>query len=378
MLVKMNSILTNRNISDASSSLDTNAIKEILNKIFPNAVCNDVLYTLNNDNMFFGVVVNPALSDNDMMNILFNDDPRTITKYSVEIDSKLFDIGLSAEEISSYIIYEVSAMVSYISPVSELRAIIDNYLSNEDDYIAIKDSVKYISLIIFAMKDALRKIASSIYKEDTDEILSDSVINSLEIKDYLMSALIKVRSSIFGIGSTVKEPNLVLIKWAFDMYKDMKHNKRSVIETLSEALISTGSYLIKSDIKRTINKLQRVEDELEITAEQVIREAKSGGLFTNLKRNGLRAIEDDLYEFTIRVKNADTEEDAYYALRQINTRINLLEEYIATTALSEAEEKHWRDVAIKFRELRTVLSNKKIVDRKSYGLFFNYDELDNM
>jgi hypothetical protein len=31
---------------------------------------------------------------------------------------------------------------------------------------------------------------------------------------------------------------------------------------------------------------------------------------------------------------------------------------------------------MRYRELREILSKKKIIDRRQYGLFFNYDELD--
>lgn len=378
MLSELNATLTNYNISNASSIIDMGRMRNVINKMFPDSTCVDVLYTENTDNIFFGIVVNPVLSTTDMLNLLFGEEPVSISRYYVEFDSKLLTTGLTNDEICAYLIYEIDSMISSIAPINELRAIIDNYIASEDDCIAIRESIGYSQILIFAIKDALRKLTSSIYKDNTDELLSNELINSLEISDFLMSALMKVRSSVFGIGSTVKEPNLVLLKWAFDIYRDVKHRGAYAIEILKESLIATGSKLIKGEINKTIECIRRVVSEIEVTTEQVMQEAKSGGLFSNLKRNGLRAIEDDLYEFTIRVKNADTEEDAYYALRQINTRINLLEEYIATSNLTEAEEKHWRDVALRFRDLRAQLSNKKIIDKRSYGLFFNYDELDNL
>ena len=378
MLSELNSTLTNYNISDTNSSIDMTRMKNVINKMFPESTCVDVIFTENTDNMFFGIVVNPVLSTTDTLNLLFGEEPMCINRYFIEIDSKLFTVGLTNDEISAYLLYEIDSMISSVAPINELRSIIDNYIACEDDCISIRDSIGYSQILIFAIKDTLRKLTSSIYKDNTDELLSNELINSLELGDFLMSALMKVRTSVFGINTTVKEPNLILLKWAFDVYRDIKHRGAYAIEILKESSLATGSMLIKREVEKTIASIRKLVSDVEVTTEQVLKEDKSGGLFSNLKRNGLRAIEDDLYEFTIRVKNADTEEDAYYALRQINTRINLLEEYIATSNLPEAEEKHWRDVALKFRDLRTQLSNKKIVDKRSYGLFFNYDELDNL
>jgi hypothetical protein len=358
-------------------TVDTKSIRNILNELFPNRTCYDVVYTENTDKVFFGVMINPTITPEDLINILFKDDDIVINRYSVEIDSKLLSIGLTAEELSAYVLNEVSSMINNAAPINEVRSIIDLYIADEDENISIKDSVNYSQILIFAIKDALSKITSSMYKEDVEDVLSNQFINSADLRDSLMTALMKVRTSVFGIGSTVKEPNLVLIKWAFGVYKDVKHNGPSAIDTLKDAMQLTGSKLLAAETKKTIESLQRIDSDIVIESAKILREAKSGGLFNNLKRNGLRAIEDDLYEFTIRVKNADTEEEAFYALRQINTRINLLEEYIySTDGLSEAEVKRWRDLAMRYRELREILSKKKIIDRRQYGLFFNYDELD--
>ena len=109
---------------------------------------------------------------------------------------------------------------------------------------------------------------------------------------------------------------------------------------------------------------------------QYMNESKGFSLFKSLKQNGLRSIEDDLYEFKIRLKNAETEEDAIYILRQINTRISILEDYIANTELSESEERRWQSVIDAYRTLRIELSKKKIGYKKSYGVFVDYDKFD--
>lgn len=360
-----------------NESVNTYTIRNLLNKIFPGKTCIDVLYTENTDKLFFGVMINPTITPQELVDILFSDKDLEINRYSVELDSKLFSVGLEVDEVVAYLLYEISSMIYTSAPLWEVRSIIDLYIANKDDIVSIKDSIDYSQILIFAIKDALLKVSSSMYKEDLDTIESNELINSADLTNSLMSALVKMRTSVFGIGATVKEPNLVLIQWAFNLYRDVKHNGNTALETLKEAIQFTASRLLIAETKKTIESLQRIGSDITNESARIIKEAKAGGLFNNLKRNGLRSIEDDLYEFSIRVKNATDEEEAYYALRQINTRINLLEEYIYNTdGLSEAEIQRWRDVANKFRELREQLSRKKIIDKKQYGLFFNYEELD--
>jgi hypothetical protein len=79
------------------------------------------------------------------------------------------------------------------------------------------------------------------------------------------------------------------------------------------------------------------------------------------------------------MKNCETEEDAMYIIHGINTRLNVLEDYIVNTPeLSDAERRRWEGLATKYRTLREELIKKNITNKKQYGLFFDYDQLDRM
>ena len=106
-------------------------------------------------------------------------------------------------------------------------------------------------------------------------------------------------------------------------------------------------------------------------------EAKTkNSLFSNLKYKGLKSIEDDLYEFKIRAKNAETEDDVFYALRQINTRISLLDDYLLSEDLSDHEREKWYKIMTEYRAIREEISNKKVYNKKQYGIWFDYNQLD--
>ena len=213
------------------SSLEVNKIRDILQKIFTGKTCVEVLFTRNTDKMFFGVHVSPTILADDFLSILFGDDDYVVNRYSVEIDSKIFDVGMDADEIVAYLLYEVSAMVMTASPAWEVRQLIDYHLANEDDVINIKQSVNFSQILILAIKDAMVKVSSIRYR-DTDGILSNSFINNEELRDSLISGVNKIRSSVFGVGTGVEEPKLVLLAWAFDIYQDARHNANATRETL--------------------------------------------------------------------------------------------------------------------------------------------------
>ena len=68
-----------------------------------------------------------------------------------------------------------------------------------------------------------------------------------------------------------------------------------------------------------------------------------------------------------------------YIVRGINTRLNILEDYLANTPnISEMETKKWTEVANKYRALRIELTKKKIWDKSSYNIWVDYNKLDEL
>lgn len=392
LLNRLRGLLT-PNSSDQVFTPNAEDIKDVLSSIFPTKRCKDVIYTLNTDNKFFGVVVYPLTSYIKVTDIIFGNSKIDLNEYELEIDSKLFYIGLTADEVVAFILFEISNLMFSISNnIEELRSTLDTYLMKKDTYMQLDNSLKNVSILSFAISDSLLKLSSALY-QDINGLISNIVLNSNGLTDYLLDGLRKIKSSVFGIDTAIKDPNLSQLKWALELYSDVEQSGPLAIETLKDAMCYTGSVIYKKKIKGIIDDLSRTDNYVVKEATKLLKEVEDNGLFnellseakghgfiSNMKRGGLRSIEDDLYEFTIRVKNADTEEDAYYALRQINSRINLLEEYLYANegSISESEANHWRSIANQYKSLRASLSNKKIVHQKSYGLFFDYDQLDNM
>lgn len=366
------------NIKDSGFlSINTNSlnqIRDLINKIFGNTNCVDVVFNQNRDKQFFGVYVNPTIVPEQLMAILYGDDDYTFDRYVVEIDAKLFMDSLTTNEISAVILREVSGMIADSSPVYNLRGIIDTFMCGNDDYISITGTADSAQLFILAVKDALHKITSCFY-EGNDTVNKFIEDNHLQVS--LLSAQRKILSSSFGLNDTVREPKLMLLQWAFAIYQDIKNNTPNAIAVLTDLIGTKGPYSIDRDIKQTIESLKRLSSEVAMESAAILAEARRGGLVDKMKQDGLRAIEDDLYEFRVRAKNAETEDEAMYTLRQINSRINIIEEYLYQnqSTLMPSEIERWNILSAKYRDLREEISKKTISHKKNYGIWFDYDKI---
>jgi hypothetical protein len=365
-------------------------MKNQLNNLFQESgiVCTNVIYTNNTDKPFFGVMVNPGISAADSMVIIATDEEVKLKTYQVELDSKLFNLGLDAAELTATLIFEISSMMCDNSAIENTRAIIDLNSLKDDDVIYLRDSANYAQLVIYALKDTLYKVSSVMFKTDIDQITCNQYIQVLDLQEEIISAEQKISTSVFGTEDTLRDPKASVMNWMLLMYKDMKHNSRLVKDTLRDAKSFTGSRLTKSEIDKTIDAVDNINGQIVIEncdLNSHFDKARMGAvneisLFQALKRSGLRSIEDDLYEFAIRMKNCETEDDAMYILRGINTRLNILEDYLIQNAdsINDNEKKHWQSVANQYRNLRAELAKKKIGNKKQYGIWFDYDKLDQL
>lgn len=365
------------------SSFHLADIKSVLNEIIEDGKCTDVLYTLNTDKQFFGIKVNPVITPTDALAIIASDDNIKLTNYQVELDSKLFDLGLTEDEIVALLLHDISSMINSYEIIDQLRAVFDLHVLGSEDVINIRDSVNYSQLIIFALKDTLYKLSSVLFK-DEEALLQNKLILAAEKEESLLSAQEKVVSNEYGIGDSVRAPKTCILKWMFMVYKDMKHNSNMVKDTLLDAKEFAGSRLDKMEIDKTISAINRINVELVVEGVNLFPQLAQKGfqsmleisLFKSLKQNGLRSIEDSYYEYAMRIKNCDTEEDAMYILHAINTRLSILDDYLYNTPdLSDSDRKRYELCANNYRQLREALAKKKIVNKKQYGLFYDYDAI---
>ncbi len=356
---------------------------DLLNEIFDENKCTDIIYTLNTDKQFFAMNISPAMNGSDALTILSTDANIRLVNYQIEFDSKLFDIGLDSAELTAVLLYEIASMMDNNEIFENLRALVDTRLISNDDVLLIRNSVNYAQLIILAVKDTMRKLSSILYKDSTEDLLIPA-IQATNMSENILSAKEKILASISNSSDTLRSPIPVILDWVLLMYRDIKRNKSLIYDTLVDAKTFTGSKLEIREFNACIEALNRIDTTISFNESintyfenknmSILNEVS---IFKALKKNGLRGLENELYEYTMRVKNCTNTEDAYLIMRGINSRLGILEDYLYNETLSDHDRKHWESVVESYRQLRIILAKKKF-DDKQYGLFFDYSALDKL
>ena len=125
-----------------------------------------------------------------------------------------------------------------------------------------------------------------------------------------------------------------------------------------------------------LRRIVRIDDHV------LIEGTSDGGLVNKIKSrmrkmryDTMRSLEDDFYELNMRIRNVEDEDDALYLMRQLNTRISLIEDYVNSEDLSPTEAKRWNESLEKFKRIRDDLSSTLVYKGKSYGLFIPYPDI---
>lgn len=348
-------------------------LNSLLLKIFNiSSVCNNVYFTKNVDNIMFGLVVQPVL-ENPTISILFGDDNVVIKNYNVELDSKLFDTELTDEEIAALLLYNVLHLLKD-NVVEQVRNIAAEYLTTHDEVVSgsVKDAK--LKVLDFGIIDAMIQLTSSLQITREDQITDDPYLSIIDLGVVLPLAISKAYRTIPGCDSVVeRQPRLNALDWCFRAYFDFKNERILAIHTLKKVSDTTASYIYKTMISNLIIVFNTVNTDNYYMESEMLNES----LFANLKYNGLRGLENDLYEFMVRARNADTEDEVMYALKQINTRLSILDDYLSTTdPEKDRNYDRWEAVYTKYKAIRDEIAAKKVYNKRNYGIFIDYDKLD--
>ena len=359
-----------------NSKEDVESIRQDLNYILPTGRCKEVIYTNNVDKLPFGCIVLPTLADININAFLITGDEVTIKEYKCEIDSKMFDYGLTDEEIAQILLFNIFHLISGTRPCEVIREYIDNFFCDENTQLVIRDSVQYKTILSFGIADALCKITSCLYLPD--DIDEDAYLESLDFEyGSFKSAIDKLYNEIPGCeNEATRAPNLSMLNWSLRLYSNVDNERPAALHLLRKAKDITASNLYIKRIDAMINSLNRIDTDAYVTEAVNSALNEKGGLLAYLKYTGLRDLENDLYEFQIRAKNAEGEQEVMYALKQINARLTILADYIRENR-DDPDIDHWIEVKAEYEELRDILAKKRL-HKRSYGIFVDYDALDQL
>lgn len=349
-----------------------NVMKELNNFFKDDMSCIGVKFTENTDNEFFGIYIKSI--DVDPKSIMgIEGELKNPNKYLIEIDSKLSYI-LSPMELVSIIIYEIKNIVSKTA-LEKFRDAFTFYIGMNDYMVNIENIVHYDKLFNMVYDESVATLYS-IFRRPTDEVcVGDDFMSGCGLYEYFNSAVDKIKSLKDSVFSTELSDKLLTMQWYVSIINSINTDTRYISTILREGFESTGSRLLRTNILNAIKELEPMTDHVERYFNTL---TESRSLVGSIKQNGIRSIEQDVYEYTMRIKNIEDENDALLLMRQINNRISILEDYVATEELEDRERDKIYKLMDKYYTLRESLTKKTVYKQKMYGLFADYNALQKM
>ena len=371
----LSTLLTN----GTATSENLAVLKAELNKFFKDSNCKEVLFTTNTDKMFFGIRLIPVIDADDIYDYLVDDEPQRITKYLMEIDSKLLDpiMALSTEELLAIILYDVSHLVGTSEPIDNARNALHAYLASNKEHIKVTQSIHYKEILAYGLKDYLAKCASLFYESDPSKITGDEFCFMYNLGDALYSGYSKISKNNIKLYENCEISKFITFGWTLSLYKNIRIRRISSLRTLGRAKQLTGSRLEKMEIDNVIRRINRIDDDAILEAGGVIDTVriKMREKMRKHRINNLRSIDSSYYELNMQIRNVEDENDALYLMRQINTNIAIIDEYRNSPDCDDVEKAKWNQAMDKFVQLRDRLSSTTVYKNKNYGLFVNYPDI---
>lgn len=354
--------------SDGRKGLDH--LKQELNAFFKDSKCKEVMFT-RSDSLFFGMCVYPHVDKELVTAILQDDEKIRFSSYTIEIDSKILRpaLAITPREFVAMLLHEIGHIVNDTAPVDEVRKAIALQLTKKGDSLNIPKTAQYYTILSYGIKDTVRKMTSMMFIYKNSEVLADEFVHICGYGEDLNSIFDKICKSGMKINDVNK---LTSLAWCLSVYKELKIKRIPALRLLNKMKAISGSTMEKREMDVMINAIKTIDDtniqeccdynnreNYYIFTENKTEVKKS--LYADLRKQSaiknIRKFEQDLYEYKMRIRHVADEDDAYYLMRMINTRISVIEDFLDHERLSEAEHKRWWKLLENYYSLRDELAN---------------------
>lgn len=347
-----------------------------LDKFFSDLKCTSVQYTDNTDNEFFGLYIKNTNMTPRKAVPREGDLDYVPCNYSIEIDSKLASV-LNPVELTAVIINEIKNIIS-VQALEKFRDAFDFYIGMNNFSINLELMNNHPNLFRFMYDESVATLLSVFRSPTSDIIAADDFMVGCGLYEEFNSAMDKVKRLKESTFTDELGNKLLTMQWYISVINDSITDTRYISSILRRGFKLTGSKLLRANMLNAIKELEPMTDTTERYYKSLTEAAGKKSLAMQIKDSGLRAIEQDVYEYTMRIKNIEDENDALLLMRQLNNRIAILEDYIAQEELDERVYQKWNKVLEKYYSLRESLTKKTIYKQKMYGLFADYNVLQQM
>lgn len=359
-------------IIDSDGKRGLTNLKKELNRFFKDSNCKEVLFT-KSDTLFFGMCVYPQVTKELVVEILQDDKNVRFKEYSIEIDSKILNpmLGITPRELLAMVLHEVGHIVNDNGPVDEVRKVIALQLTKNGDSLNIPKTAQYYTIISYGIKDTVRKLTSMLFVYRDGEVLADEFVHMCGYGEDLNSIFDKICKSGMKINDRTAN-KLTALAWVLAVYKEIKIKRIPALKLLEKMHGISGSQLEKREMEIMTNAIKTIDDSsvnecCDYTNTELyyvfneskteIKQSKYAQLRKESAIKNIRKFEQDLYEYKMRIRHVVDEDDAYYLMRMINTRISVIEDFLDHERLSEQEHKRWWGLLEKYYSLREELAN---------------------
>ena len=366
-------IIACQDIIESEGKKGLESLRKELNKFFKDSNCKEILFT-RSDSLFFGMCVYPIITKELCVEILQDEKPVRFDQYAIEIDSKILhpSLDITPREMVAMILHEVGHIVNDPNPVNEVRKAIALQLTKSGDSLNIPKTAQYYTIISYGIKDTIRRLTSMFFIYKNGEVLADEFVHMCGFGDNLNNIFDKICKS----GMKINEPTankLVSLAWTLSVYKQVKLKRIPALKLLNKMKSITGSLLEKREMEIVENAIKTIDDAniqeccdiankdnyyIFTEDKKEIKQSKYAELRKAATLKNIKKFEQDVYEYKMRIRHIADEDDAYYLMRMINTRISVLEDFLEHERLSEHEHKRWWKLLDQYYSLRDELSNK--------------------
>lgn len=362
------------------------SIRKELNSIFPDFTCTKVVYTPNTDKQMFGIYIKPTYGSDYIRDIFAGLDPNnylhnrkdfepfTFKSYQLEIDGKILSSNvLNPMQLFALLFNEIS-MYNCTRPVFQLRAMIDTYIAKDESHLDLNKvdiSDKTFKLVSTV---TLHNLCSAFARYGENITVPLQITCDENLGAYYSEAINLLKESIEW-HQPLADTTAMMMVWYFKQYGWI-HDNRTLEYIFRDALASEASKLVREGINDALNQNVQILPVDKRYHEKLIQEStKRKGLMWQMRRNGIKSIEEDLFEYTMRIRNVETEDDAIILMRQINSRMSILEDYLREEEIDDLDRKRWETCYSQYVQIRTELSKKTVYKQKQMGLWMDYNYL---
>ena len=279
--------------------------------------------------------------------------------------------------MTAVVLHEVGHLVNSAAPIDEVRKEVDVYIAQAPD-----DGKPFerkwfgpimTPLMGFGITDAIRKVASMFENPNKKEILADEYAIKNGFGDHLISALGKIEKKATQLNMETGHKFVALI-WAIRVGANLEDRRIEATRTIKKLEKNTGSKLMQFNLA-ALDKDLKVPSSFSWKEESL----NEGEAFNNklasarykYKYDVLRKYEDDYYEFAVRLKSLSGEDETLRLLRDINMRLNVVEEFL-NSELTDGDKQRFLKLQERLIMLREEVTKKDISREKMLGLWVEY------